>query len=82
MQIGKPSLCCHIVSDGDMLKHLRPNRPYVFLSATDNNRWCLRAYRRGILSGMDAAPEPTWTYLRCVLGRYAGKRPRQTEAFA
>ncbi|PPU23129.1 hypothetical protein XarCFBP6762_19865 [Xanthomonas arboricola] len=31
---------------------------------------------------MDAASEPTRTYLRRVLRRYAGKRPRQTEAFA
>ncbi|PMR88387.1 hypothetical protein C1H21_04220 [Xanthomonas arboricola pv. juglandis] len=54
----------------------------VFLSATDNNWWCLRAYRRGTLSGMDAAPEPTGTYLRRVPRWYACKRPRQTETFA
>ncbi|SOU02210.1 hypothetical protein LMG19146_02750 [Xanthomonas arboricola pv. fragariae] len=57
-------------------------RPSAFLSATDNNRWCLRAWRCGTLSGMDAAPEPTWTYLRRVPHRYACKRPRQTRALA
>ncbi|NIJ92238.1 hypothetical protein FHT12_000896 [Xanthomonas campestris] len=35
----------------------------------------LSAHRRGTLSGMDAAPEPTWTYLRRVLRRWAGKGP-------
>ncbi|QDS15313.1 hypothetical protein FPL04_06440 [Xanthomonas arboricola] len=82
MQIGKPSIRCHIVSDGDMPKHLRPNRLSAFLSATDNNRWCLCACRRGTLRGMDAAPEATGTYLRRVLRRYACKRPRQTAASA
>ncbi|PPT85566.1 hypothetical protein XarbCFBP8149_16865 [Xanthomonas arboricola] len=65
-----------------MPKHLRPNRLSAFLSATDSNRWCLRGCRRGTLSGMDAAPEPTRTYLRRVPRWYACKRPRQTEAFA
>ncbi|NIJ95305.1 hypothetical protein FHT12_004046, partial [Xanthomonas campestris] len=31
---------------------------------TDHLDWSLPAHRRGTLSGMDAAPEPTWTYLR------------------
>ncbi|PPT53840.1 hypothetical protein XarbCFBP8138_19035 [Xanthomonas arboricola] len=42
----------------------------------------MRGCRRGTLSGMDAAPEPTWTYLRRVPHRHACKRPQQTEAFA
>ncbi|MXV46267.1 hypothetical protein DYQ94_04905 [Xanthomonas sp. LMG 8993] len=42
----------------------------------------MHACRRGTLSGMDAAPEPTGTYLRRVPRRYACKRPRQTAAFA
>ncbi|PPT17170.1 hypothetical protein XaCFBP7622_20905, partial [Xanthomonas arboricola] len=29
----------------------------------------------GTLSGMDAAPEPTWTYLRRVPRWWAGKGP-------
>ena len=66
----------------DAPKDLQPNMPSAFLSATDSNRWCLRGCRRGTLSGMDAAPEPTWTYLRRVPHRYACKRPQQTGAFA
>ncbi len=54
----------------------------AFLSVTDSNRWCLRGCRCGTLSGMDAAPEPTWTYLRRVPHRYACKGPRQTRALA
>ncbi|PPT30868.1 hypothetical protein XaCFBP7622_11530 [Xanthomonas arboricola] len=37
--------------------------------------WSLPAHRRGTLSGMDAAPEPTRTYLRRVLRWWAGKGP-------
>ncbi|APO95571.1 hypothetical protein BI313_14050 [Xanthomonas vesicatoria] len=33
----------------------------------------LPAHRRGTLSGMDAAPEPTGTYLRRVPRWWAGK---------
>ncbi|MBB5767406.1 hypothetical protein GGR67_001436 [Xanthomonas arboricola] len=40
---------------------------------TDPLHWPLPAYRRGTLSGMDAAPEPTWTYLRRVPRGWAGK---------
>ncbi|PPT27545.1 hypothetical protein XaCFBP7622_16500 [Xanthomonas arboricola] len=42
---------------------------------TDHLNWSLSAHRRGTLSGMDAAPEPTWTYLRRVLRWWAGKDP-------
>ncbi|MBB5676090.1 hypothetical protein FHR64_003183 [Xanthomonas arboricola] len=63
-------------------RHHAPSMPSAFLSAPDSNWWCLRECRRGTLSGMDAAPEPTWTYLRRVPHRYACKRPQQTEAFA
>ncbi|PPT41945.1 hypothetical protein XarjCFBP7653_05825 [Xanthomonas arboricola] len=42
---------------------------------TDHLNWSLPAHRRGTLSGMDAAPEPTWTYLRRVLRWWAGKDP-------
>ncbi|MBB4756749.1 hypothetical protein FHT15_001404 [Xanthomonas campestris] len=37
--------------------------------------WSLPAHRRGTLSGMDAAPEPTWTYLRRVRRWWVGKGP-------
>ncbi|PPT28275.1 hypothetical protein XaCFBP7622_15520 [Xanthomonas arboricola] len=40
---------------------------------TDHLDWSLPAHRRGTLSGMDAAPEPTWTYLRRVPQWWAGK---------
>ncbi|PPT72354.1 hypothetical protein XarbCFBP8150_04520 [Xanthomonas arboricola] len=40
---------------------------------TDHFHWSLPAHRRGILRGMDAAPEPTRTYLRRVLRWWAGK---------
>ncbi|PPT37405.1 hypothetical protein XarjCFBP7653_14665 [Xanthomonas arboricola] len=42
---------------------------------TDHLDWPLPARRRGTLSGMDAAPEPTRTYLRRVLRWWAGKGP-------
>ncbi|PMR88461.1 hypothetical protein C1H21_04715 [Xanthomonas arboricola pv. juglandis] len=42
---------------------------------TDYPDWSLPAHRRGTLSGMDAAPEPTWTYLRRVPRWWAGKGP-------
>ncbi|PPU07655.1 hypothetical protein XarjCFBP7645_08520 [Xanthomonas arboricola] len=42
---------------------------------TDHLHWSLPAHRRGILSGMDAAPEPTGTYLRRVPRWWAGKGP-------
>ncbi|MBB3812092.1 hypothetical protein FHY13_000398 [Xanthomonas arboricola] len=42
---------------------------------TDHLDWPLPARRRGTLSGMDAAPEPTRTYLRRVLRWWAGKDP-------
>ncbi|PPT39062.1 hypothetical protein XarjCFBP7653_11805 [Xanthomonas arboricola] len=42
---------------------------------TDRLDWPLPGHRRGTLSGMDAAPEPTWTYLRRVLRWWAGKGP-------
>ncbi|PPU94091.1 hypothetical protein XpopCFBP1817_10180 [Xanthomonas populi] len=42
---------------------------------TDPLDWSLRAHRRGTLSGMDAAQEPTGTYLRRVLRWWAGKGP-------
>ncbi|PPU37645.1 hypothetical protein XspCFBP7912_00730 [Xanthomonas sp. CFBP 7912] len=42
---------------------------------TDQLDWSLPAHRRGTLSGMDAAPEPTWTYLRRVLRWWPGKGP-------
>ncbi|NJC39286.1 hypothetical protein GGR60_003861 [Xanthomonas arboricola] len=42
---------------------------------TDHLAWSLPAHRCGTLSGMDAAPEPTWTYLRRVLRWWAGKGP-------
>ncbi|PPT69199.1 hypothetical protein XarbCFBP8150_12850 [Xanthomonas arboricola] len=40
---------------------------------TDHPDRSLPAYRRGTLSGMDAAPEPTRTYLRRVLRWWTGK---------
>ncbi|PPU04981.1 hypothetical protein XarjCFBP7645_19875 [Xanthomonas arboricola] len=40
---------------------------------TDHPDGTLPAHRRGTLSGMDAAPEPTRTYLRRVLRWWAGK---------
>ncbi|PPU62585.1 hypothetical protein XacyCFBP1159_04095 [Xanthomonas arboricola pv. corylina] len=79
--IGKPSICSRR-QDGRYEKDLQPSMPSAFLSATDNNRWCLRVCRCGTLSGMDAVPEPTRTYLRRVPHRHACKRPQQTEAFA
>ncbi|MXV45946.1 hypothetical protein DYQ94_03265 [Xanthomonas sp. LMG 8993] len=42
---------------------------------TDHPDRSLPAYRRGTLSGMDAAPEPTRTYLRRVLRWWADKGP-------
>ncbi|MBB5880985.1 hypothetical protein GGR74_002188 [Xanthomonas arboricola] len=42
---------------------------------TNQRDWSLPARRRGTLSGMDAAPEPTRTYLRRVLRWWAGKGP-------
>ncbi len=42
---------------------------------TDPLHWPLPAHRRGTLSGMDAAPEPTGTYLRRVPRWWAGKGP-------
>ncbi|MCE4283058.1 hypothetical protein LYZ78_21655, partial [Xanthomonas hortorum pv. vitians] len=42
--------------------------PVVLLKTlhTDHLDWSLPAHRRGTLCGMDAAEEPTWTYLRRV----------------
>ncbi len=57
------------------------NQSPLFPSVAGCNRWCLRACRRGTLSGMDAAPDPTWTYLRRVPRRYARKHPQHAEAF-
>ncbi|PPU08247.1 hypothetical protein XarjCFBP7645_12050 [Xanthomonas arboricola] len=45
---------------------------------TDHLDWSLSAHRRGTLSGMDAAPEPTWTYLRRVPRWWADKGPAAT----
>ncbi|PPU08513.1 hypothetical protein XarjCFBP7645_08525 [Xanthomonas arboricola] len=42
---------------------------------TDHLHWSLPAHRRGTLSGMDAAPEPTRMYLRRVPRWWAGKGP-------
>ncbi|PPT76195.1 hypothetical protein XaplCFBP3122_10700 [Xanthomonas arboricola pv. populi] len=42
---------------------------------TDHLDGSLSVHRRGTLSGMDAAPEPTRTYLRRVLRWWAGKGP-------
>ncbi|WP_025984215.1 hypothetical protein, partial [Xanthomonas phaseoli] len=50
--IGKPSIDCHVASDNDAPKDLQTTRPFAFLSAIDDNRWCLYACRRGTLSGM------------------------------
>ncbi|SUZ29472.1 hypothetical protein CPBF424_33120 [Xanthomonas euroxanthea] len=46
-----------------------------FSTRTDHLDWSLPAHRRGTLSGMDAAPEPTRTYLRRVPRWWAGKGP-------
>ncbi|PPT46879.1 hypothetical protein XarbCFBP8147_18905 [Xanthomonas arboricola] len=43
---------------------------------TDHPDRSLPAHRRGTLRGMDAAYEPTWTYLRRVLRWWAGKGPQ------
>ncbi|PPT41164.1 hypothetical protein XabCFBP2524_01060 [Xanthomonas axonopodis pv. begoniae] len=40
---------------------------------TDHPDGSLPAHRRGTLRGMEAAPEPTWTYLRRVPRWWAGK---------
>ncbi|PMR86490.1 hypothetical protein C1H21_12230 [Xanthomonas arboricola pv. juglandis] len=40
---------------------------------TDHLDWSLPAHHRGTLCGMDAAEEPTWTYLRRVPRWWAGK---------
>ncbi|PPT16862.1 hypothetical protein XaCFBP7622_21050 [Xanthomonas arboricola] len=40
---------------------------------TDRLDRSLSVHRRGTLSGMDAAPEPTGTYLRRVPRGWAGK---------
>ncbi|PPT32913.1 hypothetical protein XaCFBP7622_03745 [Xanthomonas arboricola] len=45
---------------------------------TDHLDWPLPAHRRGTLRGMDAAPEPTRTYLRRVPRGWAGKGPAVT----
>ncbi|APP79856.1 hypothetical protein E1J23_09570 [Xanthomonas gardneri] len=42
---------------------------------SDHSDRSLPAHRRGTLCGMDAAEEPTWTYLRRVLRWWAGKGP-------
>ncbi|NMI22846.1 hypothetical protein E1J24_13570 [Xanthomonas hortorum pv. pelargonii] len=42
---------------------------------TDHLDWSLSDHRRGTLCGMDAAEEPTRTYLRRVPRRWAGKGP-------
>ncbi|PPT85845.1 hypothetical protein XarzCFBP7410_01035 [Xanthomonas arboricola pv. zantedeschiae] len=42
---------------------------------TDHPDRSLPTHRRGTLSGMDAAPEPTRTYLRRVLRWWAGEGP-------
>ncbi|PPU83042.1 hypothetical protein XhhCFBP4925_07980 [Xanthomonas hortorum pv. hederae] len=42
---------------------------------TDTLDWSLPAHRRGTLCGMDAAEEPTGTYLRRVPRWWAGKGP-------
>ncbi|SOO32049.1 hypothetical protein XAP6164_760001 [Xanthomonas phaseoli pv. phaseoli] len=85
--IGKPSIDCHVASDNDAPKDLQTTRPFAFPSAIEDNRWCLRACWRGALSGMDAAPAPTWTYSRRVPGRLrasACRRPKhwhETDGF-
>ncbi len=79
--IGTPSICSH-GARMDAPKDLQPSMPSAFRSAADSNWWCLRACRCGTLSGMDAAPEPTRTYLRRVPRRYACKRPQETGALA
>ncbi|PPT25008.1 hypothetical protein XarbCFBP7629_02950 [Xanthomonas arboricola] len=45
--------------------------------SADHLTWSLPAHRRGTLSGMDAAPEPTGTSLRRVPRWWAGKGPAQ-----
>ncbi|RFF39818.1 hypothetical protein DZD52_08965 [Xanthomonas nasturtii] len=49
----------------------------VLLKAVRNDQldWSLPAQRRGTLSGRDAAPELTWTYLQRVPRRWPGKGP-------
>ncbi|NMI17700.1 hypothetical protein E1J23_09985 [Xanthomonas gardneri] len=42
---------------------------------TDHLDWPLPAHRRGTLRGMDAAQEPTRTYLRRVPRWWAGQGP-------
>ncbi|PPU79131.1 hypothetical protein XhhCFBP4925_16290 [Xanthomonas hortorum pv. hederae] len=42
---------------------------------TDHPDWSLPAHRCGTLCGMDAAEEPTWTYLRRVPQWWTGKGP-------
>ncbi|PPT54307.1 hypothetical protein XarbCFBP8138_16160, partial [Xanthomonas arboricola] len=50
--------------------------PLLLLSMhTDHLGKSLPAHRRGTLRGMDAAQEPTRTYLRRVLRWWAGKDP-------
>ncbi|PPT50373.1 hypothetical protein XarjCFBP7652_05515 [Xanthomonas arboricola] len=57
------------------IRYERTTHPALLLPHTDHLDRSLSAHRRGTLSGMDAAPEPTWTYLRRVLRWWAGKDP-------
>ncbi|PPT24142.1 hypothetical protein XarjCFBP7652_04005 [Xanthomonas arboricola] len=68
------------VPDGSVAASMPPHGPAIgedtapdsLLAAllkvmhTDHLDWSLPAHRRGTLCGMDAAEEPTWTYLRRV----------------
>ncbi|SUZ26923.1 hypothetical protein CPBF424_06850 [Xanthomonas euroxanthea] len=63
-------------SDMEPMLHDRTRRiQHCSAMHTDHLDWPLPAHRRGTLSGMDAAPEPTRTYLRRVLRWWAGKGP-------
>ncbi|PPU06683.1 hypothetical protein XarjCFBP7645_19655 [Xanthomonas arboricola] len=48
------------------------HRALLLTLRTDHFDWSLPAHRRRTLSGMDAAPEPTRTYLRRVPRWWAG----------
>ncbi len=59
--------------DAGPIRHDRTGRiQHCSSMHTDRLDWSLPAHRRGTLSGMDAAPEPTRTYLRRVLRWWAG----------
>ncbi len=78
--VGRPSSeklsAVRCASDLEPMLHDRTRRTQHCSSMrTDPLDRSLPAHRRGTLSGMDAAPEPTGTYLQRVPRWWAGKGP-------